>query len=60
MSIEALLLAKRNNYNILVPCNVVDTQNPKIANLLFIFYMSKVRFRVRTSIRVRVRTSIRS
>jgi elongation of very long chain fatty acids protein 4 len=43
MSIEALLLAKRNNYSILVPaCNTFDVENPKCAHLMFIFYISKI------------------
>ena len=43
MSIEALLLAKRNNYSILVPgCNKFDVENPKVAELLYIFYVSKI------------------
>ena len=43
VSIEALLLAKHNNYSILVPaCNKFDVENPKVADLLFIFYISKV------------------
>lgn len=43
MSIEALLLAKRNNYSILVPCcNKFDAENPKVSELLYIFYISKI------------------
>lgn len=42
MSIEALLLAKRNNYSILPCCNKFDVENPKVAELLYIFYISKV------------------
>lgn len=41
MTIEAGLLAYRNNYT-LMPCNVYDTKNPPVANLLWLFYVSKI------------------
>uniref|UniRef100_A0A7R9ZHM8 Elongation of fatty acids protein n=1 Tax=Pseudictyota dubia TaxID=2749911 RepID=A0A7R9ZHM8_9STRA len=41
MTIEAFLLAYRNGYTCL-PCNNVDTENPPLANLLWLFYISKV------------------
>lgn len=41
MFIEAGLLAHRNNYNLL-PCNDSLQSNPPIANLLWLFYISKV------------------
>ena len=41
MTIEALLLAYRNGYS-LMPCVAFDTKNPPLANLLWIFYVSKV------------------
>jgi elongation of very long chain fatty acids protein 4 len=41
MTVEAFLLAYRNGYSI-VPCNPVDTKNPPIANLLWLFYVSKI------------------
>lgn len=41
MTIEAFLLAWRNGYTAL-PCNNYDTVNPPIANLLWLFYISKV------------------
>ena len=49
MTIESYLLSVRNNYNpLLIPifgrneCNIFDSVNPKIANLLYIFYISKI------------------
>jgi elongation of very long chain fatty acids protein 4 len=41
MTIEAGLLAWRNGYTFL-PCNNFDTVNPPVANLLWMFYASKV------------------
>ena len=41
MTIEAFLLAYRNGYTVL-PCNDYDTENPPLANLLWLFYISKV------------------
>jgi len=41
MTIEAFLLAYRNGYTVL-PCNNYDTKNPPLANLLWLFYISKV------------------
>lgn len=41
MTIEAGILAYRNNYNI-TPCNAFSTTNPPIAPLLWLFYVSKV------------------
>jgi elongation of very long chain fatty acids protein 4 len=41
MTIEAGMLAYRNSYTIL-PCNEYDTTNPPVANLLWLFYISKV------------------
>ena len=41
MTIEAFLLAYRNGYTVL-PCNDYDTTNPPLANLLWLFYISKV------------------
>jgi hypothetical protein len=41
MTIEAFLLAKRNNYTVL-PCQPYDKENAPIANLLWIFYISKI------------------
>jgi len=41
MTIEAGMLAYRNNYTAL-PCNAYDTANPPVANLLWLFYISKV------------------
>jgi hypothetical protein len=41
MTIEALLLAYRNGYSCL-PCNDYNTTNPPVANLLYLFYVSKV------------------
>ena len=41
MTIEAVLLAYRNGYT-LTPCNNFDTENPPVANLLWMFYASKV------------------
>lgn len=41
MTIEAFLLAYRNGYTVL-PGNDYDTKNPPVANLLWLFYISKV------------------
>jgi hypothetical protein len=41
MTIEALFLAYRNNYSIM-PCQKFDNQHSPIANLLWLFYISKV------------------
>lgn len=41
MTIEAALLAYRNSYTVM-PCVTFDTENPPLANLLWIFYISKV------------------
>ena len=41
MTIEAFLLAYRNGYTVL-PCNDYDTNNPPLAKLLWLFYISKV------------------
>jgi hypothetical protein len=41
MTIEAALLAYRNNYTVM-PCNDYSQNNPPIANLLWLFYVSKV------------------
>jgi hypothetical protein len=41
MTIEALLLAYRSGYSI-VPCNPYSRSGPRLANLLWLFYISKV------------------
>src|SRR3569832_813171 len=41
MTLEALFLAYRNNYTVL-PCVGYDKENPALANLLWLFYISKV------------------
>ena len=41
MTIEAVFLAYRNNYSVL-PCVGYNQQNPAVANLLWLFYISKV------------------
>lgn len=41
MTIEAGLLAYRNGYSVM-PCVAFDTESPPLANLLWIFYVSKV------------------
>eukprot|EP00521_Asterionellopsis_glacialis_P000388 CAMPEP_0195246082 /NCGR_PEP_ID=MMETSP0706-20130129/200_1 /TAXON_ID=33640 /ORGANISM="Asterionellopsis glacialis, Strain CCMP134" /LENGTH=273 /DNA_ID=CAMNT_0040297409 /DNA_START=51 /DNA_END=873 /DNA_ORIENTATION=- len=41
MTIEAFLLAYRNDYT-LMPCNSFDAKNPPVANLLWMFYASKI------------------
>jgi GNS1/SUR4 family len=41
MTIEAVLLAYRNGYSI-TPCVGYDQKNPALANLLWLFYISKV------------------
>jgi len=42
MTIEAFMLANRNGYSIFSSCNVYDNSNPPIANLLWLFYLTKV------------------
>jgi len=42
MTIEALMLANRNGYSFFSSCNVYDNENPPIANLLWLFYVSKI------------------
>jgi hypothetical protein len=41
MTIEGFMLAYRNNYTAL-PCNEYNQENPPVANLLWLFYISKV------------------
>jgi hypothetical protein len=41
MTIEAFMLAYRNNYTAM-PCNDYSQNNPPIANLLWLFYLTKV------------------
>jgi elongation of very long chain fatty acids protein 4 len=41
MTLEAFFVAYRNGYTVL-PCEPYDQQNPKMANLLWLFYASKV------------------
>ena len=41
MTIEALLLAYRNNYSVM-PCQEYNQTNPPVANLLWMFYISKI------------------
>jgi len=41
MTVEAGLLAYRSGYSI-VPCNPYNITNPPLANLLWLFYMSKI------------------
>lgn len=41
MTIEAVFLAYRNNYSVL-PCVGYNQQHPALANLLWLFYISKV------------------
>ncbi len=41
MTLEALFLAYRNGYTV-TPCVGYDTMNPPVANLLWLFYISKV------------------
>ena len=41
MCIEAVMIAYRNNYS-LMPCVTFDQENPKVANLLWLFYVSKI------------------
>ena len=41
MTIEAFLVAYRSGYSAL-PCNSYDTENPPVAKLLWLFYISKV------------------
>lgn len=40
MSIEAFMIAYRNNYPVL--CAPFDTKSPPAADLLWLFYISKV------------------
>lgn len=42
MTIEAGFLAHRNGYSFFSSCNVYDNENPPIANLLWLFYASKI------------------
>lgn len=42
MTIEALMIANRNGYSIFSTCNVYNAENPPLANLLWLFYASKV------------------
>jgi len=42
MTIEALMLANRNGYSLWKPCVAYNTVNPPVANLLWLFYISKV------------------
>lgn len=42
MTVEAFFLAYRNGYSISVPCNAYDAASPPMANLLWLFYVSKV------------------
>lgn len=42
MSVEAGMIAYRNGYPV-VPCAPFNSYNPPAANLLWLFYMSKVR-----------------
>uniref|UniRef100_A0A7S2UR25 Elongation of fatty acids protein n=1 Tax=Attheya septentrionalis TaxID=420275 RepID=A0A7S2UR25_9STRA len=41
MTVEAFLIAYRAGYHAL-PCNNFDTENPPLAHLLYLFYLSKV------------------
>lgn len=41
MTIEAFFLASRNDYT-LMPCEPYDAKNPAVANLLWLFYISKI------------------
>jgi len=41
MTVEAFFLAYRSGYSV-VPCNPVSKVNPPVANLLWLFYISKV------------------
>ncbi|CAM9730777.1 unnamed protein product [Pylaiella littoralis] len=41
MCVEAFMLANRNGYPIL-PCAPYDAENPPVANLLWLFYVSKI------------------
>ena len=41
MTIEAALLAYRNDYSFF-PCNRMDTSDPPVAKLLWLFYVSKI------------------
>merc|ERR1712078_738456 len=41
MTIEAILLAYRNGYSV-IPCNPYSQENPPLAKLLWLFYISKV------------------
>jgi GNS1/SUR4 family len=42
MTIEAGMIAYRNNYTFFMPCNTYNTTLPPTANLLWLFYISKV------------------
>lgn len=41
MTVEAGILAYRNSYTLL-PCNDYNTQTPPVANVLWLFYISKI------------------
>lgn len=41
MCVEAFMIASRNGYPVL-PCAPFDAKNPPAANLLWLFYVSKV------------------
>jgi elongation of very long chain fatty acids protein 4 len=42
MTIEAGMIAYRNGYTFFLPCNTYNTLAPPTANLLWLFYISKV------------------
>jgi len=42
MTIEALLIAYRNNYTLYPHCNDYNAENPPLMNLMYMFYLSKV------------------
>lgn len=42
MTIEAGMIAHRSGYTFLTPCNTFDVKDPPVANLLWLFYISKV------------------
>merc|ERR1719235_826288 len=41
MSVEAVMIARRNNYT-LIPCQPVNLASPPLGELLWIFYLSKI------------------
>ena len=49
MCVEAFMIASRNGYPVL-PCAPFDAKNPPAANLLWLFYISKVHSENRTKI----------